>query len=62
MTGSQPGFIKRVMEARRRRQQLKGDSPEKRAEHHEPKRDWAERAIHASPGGQRHSSFKGDRN
>jgi hypothetical protein len=60
MAGSN-GFIARVTEARRRRAARKGDSPEKQAERHEPKRDWAERAIHASPGGQRHSTFKGDR-
>ena len=61
MSGSDQGFVARVVKARRERKARKGDSPEKLAEHHEPKRGWMERAIHASPGGQRHSSFKGDR-
>jgi hypothetical protein len=38
-----------------------GDSPERLAQHHEPKRDWADRVAHSAPGGQRHSSHKGDR-
>jgi len=55
------GLIARLKAARRRRKERTGDSPEKLAEHHTPKRDWAERAIHASPGGQRHSNLEGDR-
>ena len=54
-------WIAQLKEARRRKKERTGDSPEKLAEHHTPKRDWIERAIHASPGGQRHSDFKGDR-
>jgi hypothetical protein len=55
------GWIARFKDARRRKKASTGDSPEKLAEHHTPKRDWGERAIHALPGGQRHSNFKGDR-
>jgi hypothetical protein len=55
------GWFARRKEARREKKARTGDSPEKLAQHHEPKRDWAERAIHASPGGQRHSTFEGDR-
>jgi hypothetical protein len=54
-------FIARWREARRVRKERKGDSPEREAEHHTPKRDMFERAIASSPGGQRHSNFKGDR-
>lgn len=61
MNESDAGFIKRVVEARRKKKASKGDSPEKLAEHHEPKRGWMDRAISASPGGQRHSNFKGDK-
>ena len=43
------------------KKERKGDSPEREAEHHTPKRDMFERAVHSSPGGQRHSNFKGDR-
>jgi len=61
MTESKPGPIARWKEARRLKKERTGDSPERLEEHHSPKRDWAERAIHASPGGQRHSNLKGDR-
>jgi hypothetical protein len=54
-------WIAQLKEARRRKKERTGDSPERLAEHHTPKRDWIERAVHASPGGQRHSDFKGDR-
>jgi len=53
--------LARWREEKKRKKALKGDSPERLEEHHSPKRDWGERAIHASPGGQRHSTFKGDR-
>ena len=55
------GWVDRLRAKRRRKKELRGDSPERLAEHHTPKRDWADRAIHASPGGQRHSNLKGDR-
>jgi hypothetical protein len=45
---------------RRRKKEAKGDSPERQAEHHAPKRGIVERVIHASPGGQRHTGHKGD--
>jgi hypothetical protein len=48
-------------EARKQKKALKGDSPERQEEHHAPKRDAIDRAIHSAPGGQRHSSMKGDR-
>ena len=53
--------IARWREARRLKKSRTGDSPEREAEHHTPKRDMFERAISSSPGGQRHSTFKGDR-
>lgn len=59
-SGSKQGPLARWREARRRKKERTGDSPERLDEHHEPKRDWAEMAMHASPGGQRHSGFKGD--
>jgi hypothetical protein len=55
------GRLARWREARRAKKALKGDSPERLAEHHEPKRDWGDMVAHASPGGQRHSNLKGDR-
>ena len=61
MSGSKQGPLARWREARRRKKELSGDSPERLEEHHAPKRDWADRAIHSAPGGQRHSSLKGDR-
>jgi hypothetical protein len=55
------GWLARRREARRTKKAGKGDSPERLAEHHEPKRDWGDMVAHASPGGQRHSNLKGDR-
>ena len=55
------GWLARQREARRAKKAMKGDSPERLAEHHEPKRDWADRVAHSAPGGQRHSSLKGDK-
>jgi hypothetical protein len=60
-SGSQQGWVARWREARRLKKARTGDSPERLAEHHEPKRDWVEMMVHAAPGGQRHSTFKGDR-
>jgi hypothetical protein len=61
MSDSKPGWFARRREAKRLKRAMKGDSPERLEEHHTPKRDWGEMAIHSLPGGQRHSSFKGDR-
>jgi len=61
MSGTKQGWLARRREARRRKKEQKGDSPERLAEHHEPKRDWGDMLAHASPGGQRHSTLKGDR-
>jgi hypothetical protein len=55
------GPLARWREKRRLKKEQSGDSPERLAQHHTPKRDWADMAIHASPGGQRHSDFKGDK-
>ena len=49
-------FIGRRREARRLRREMTGDSPEKLAEHHEPKRDWIDRMLW-SGGIQRRSRF-----
>ena len=49
-------FIGRLREARRVRREMTGDSPEKCAEHHEPKRDWVDRMLW-SGGVQRRSRF-----
>lgn len=46
---------------RRLKKERTGDSPERLAQHHEPKRDWADMAVRSAPGGQRHSNFKGDK-
>ena len=54
-------WLARKRDARRAKKALKGDSPERLAEHHEPKRDIIDKVVHSSPGGQRHSSMKGDR-
>ena len=54
-------WLARQREARRAKKALKGDSPERLAEHHAPKRDIIDKVVHSSPGGQRHSSMKGDR-
>jgi hypothetical protein len=53
-----PGWVGRKLEERRQKKAMRGDSPEKLAHHHTPKRDIMDRAFHASPGGQRHSNFK----
>ena len=55
------GWLARQREERRAKKALKGDSPERLSEHHEPKRDWADRVAHSAPGGQRHSTLKGDK-
>ena len=60
MDGPRPSRIEHWREERRRKKQAKGDSPERQAEHHAPKRDVIDRIVHASPGGQRHTSHKGD--
>jgi hypothetical protein len=60
-SGSKQGWLARRREARRRRKELRGDSPERLEEHHTPKRDWADMAAHSAPGGQRHSTLKGDK-
>ncbi len=54
---SEPKLSRR--ERRQRKRELTGDSPERRAEHHEPKRDWVDRMLW-SGGVQRNSRFKGD--
>ena len=55
------GWLDRKREERRAKKAAKGDSPERLAEHHDPKRDWADRVVHSAPGGQRHGTMKGDR-
>ena len=55
------GPLARRREERKRKKALKGDSPERLEEHHEPKRDWGDMAAMSAPGGQRHSSLKGDK-
>jgi len=60
-SGSKPGWVDRWRENRRLKKEQSGDSPERLEEHHAPKRDWADRVAHSAPGGQRHSSHKGDR-
>jgi hypothetical protein len=58
---SNQGPLARWREARRLKKARTGDSPERLAEHHEPKRDWGDMAAMSAPGGQRHSTLKGDR-
>jgi hypothetical protein len=60
-SGSKKGWVARRREARRLKKERTGDSPERLSEHHEPKRDAADMVAHSAPGGQRHSTFKGDR-
>jgi hypothetical protein len=48
--------IERRREQRRLKRERTGDSPEKRAEHHTPKRDWVDRWVWAS-GIQRRNRF-----
>ena len=61
MSESKHGPIARYKEARRLKKERTGDSPERLEEHHTPKRDWGDMVAHASPGGQRHSTLKGDK-
>ena len=61
MAEKKQGLIARRREARRLKQEMTGDSPERMEEHHRPKRDWGDMVAMASPGGQRHSTLKGDR-
>ena len=61
MAGSKQNPLTRWREERKRKKALRGDSPERLEEHHEPKRDWGDMAAMASPGGQRHSTMKGDK-
>jgi len=61
MAGSKQNPLSRWREEKRRKKALRGDSPERLEEHHEPKRDWADRTAMSAPGGQRHSTTKGDR-
>ncbi len=58
---SNAGRIARWREAKRLKKALTGDSPERQEEHHAPKRDWGDMLAISAPGGQRHSSLKGDR-
>ena len=58
---SHAGRIARWREAKRLKKGRTGDSPERQAEHHAPKRDWGDMLAISAPGGQRHSSLKGDR-
>ena len=60
-SGSKKGWVARRREARRLKKERTGDSPERLSEHHEPKRYAADMVAHSAPGGQRHSTFKGDR-
>jgi hypothetical protein len=54
-------WLARRREAKRTKKELTGDSPERLAEHHRPKRDWGDMVAISSPGGQRHISPKGGR-
>jgi len=49
-------WIQRRREQRQAKRALTGDSPERLAEHHEPKRDWVDRMLW-SGGIQRRSRF-----
>jgi hypothetical protein len=60
-SGSKPTPIARWREKRRLKKERTGDSPERLAQHHAPKRDWADMVVHSAPGGQRHGNFKGDK-
>jgi hypothetical protein len=55
------GWFGSKREARRTKKAMKGDSPERLEEHHTPKRDWGDKVAHSAPGGQRHSTLKGDK-
>jgi hypothetical protein len=50
------GWMQRRREQRRLKRELTGDSPQKRAERHEPPRDWMDRWVW-SCGVQRRSRF-----
>jgi hypothetical protein len=54
-------WLARKREAQRAKKAVKGDSPERLEEHHSPKRDWGDKVAHSAPGGQRHSTLKGDK-
>lgn len=47
MTGR--GWLARRREARQIKQEQMGDSPQRLAEHHRPKRDWGEMVAVAPP-------------
>jgi len=57
---SKPDRVARWREKRQLKKERTGDSSERLAQHHAPKRDWADRVAHSAPGGQRHSGNKGD--
>jgi hypothetical protein len=52
----QPGRLERWREKRRVKRELTGDSPEKAAERHTPKRDWIDRWVWSN-GVERHNRF-----
>ena len=56
-TESNPTWIERRREQRRLKRERRGDSPEKLAERHEPKRDWIDMWLWSS-GVQRPNRFK----
>jgi hypothetical protein len=53
-----PGWASRKLEQRRQKKAMRGDSPERAAEHHSPKRGVVDRMLYASPGGQRRTNLK----
>ncbi len=60
-SGAPRGPVARWREKRRLKRERTGDSPERLAQYHAPKRDWGDMIAHSAPGGQRHSSLKGDK-
>jgi hypothetical protein len=60
-SGSSPGPLARWREKKRLKKEQTGDSPERLAQYHAPKRDAGDMLAHSAPGGQRHSSLKGDK-
>jgi hypothetical protein len=60
-SGPKLGPVARLREKRRLKKERTGDSPERNAQHHAPKRTWGDRVAHSAPGGQRHGNFKGDK-
>jgi hypothetical protein len=58
MSETKNGWLTRTRERRRRKKAMTGDSPEKLAEHHTPRRGIVDRALYAGPGGQRRTNFK----